>query len=168
MQRKSRILKPHFRQNRRGFAMIMAIFFMILMATLMTAMLASSVETANRTVNNYLLEQGQLLAKSAVEVAILRVSGTDRTLPAGCLTHLDLEYPESGSKLFDIDVDISYFGFGGVAGNCYNLLPNVAEVNVITEADSVGTMQIDIYVASHPDLNLEEPIRFHRRTIQKL
>ena len=167
MQRKSRILKSYFQQSRSGFAMIMAIFFMIIMATLMTAMLASSTETANRTVNNYLLEQGQLLAKSAVEVAILRVSGRDRTA-AGCLTHIDLEYPESGSKLFDIDVDISYFGFGGIVGNCHNLLPNVAEVNIIATPESIGTMQIDIYVQSHNDLNLTEPIKFHRRTLQKL
>ena len=62
MQRKSRFLK-----EREGFAMIMAIFFMVIMATLLLFMLGSSAETAERTTKTYVNEQAQLLAKSATE-----------------------------------------------------------------------------------------------------
>ena len=171
MQRKSSILNSSFRQKRSGFAMIMAIFFMIVMATLMMSMLESTTETANRTTNDYLQEQAQLLAKSAVEVAILRVSGRDRVAD-GCLTTFPLKYPATGPTLFDITVDISYFGFRsiGTLDSCTNLLPHgVNGAGVIQTAESNGTMMIDVYVQNNATgLQLSEPISYHRRTLQKL
>jgi len=166
MQRKSRILK-----HRSGFAMIMAIFFMIVIATLLTYMLASTAGTAERTTKVYLNEQGQLLAKSAVEYALLRVSGVDRSGPDGvlgtgddtCLRNLFIQYPTTGaSAIFDITVRISYHGLNipGCTGN--------GTVNNLATAESVGTMLIDVYVVDNPSLNLDEPISYHRRTIQKL
>ena len=56
-----------YEQRRSGFAMIMAIFFMIVIATLLTYMLATTTETAKRTTNTYVNEQAQLLAKSATK-----------------------------------------------------------------------------------------------------
>jgi len=166
MQRKSSILNSRFRQKRSGFAMIMAIFFMIVMATLMVSMLESTTETANRTTNDYLQEQAQLLAKSAVEVAILRVSGRDR-VASGCLKTFDLKYPATGATLFDITVDISYFGFASVSTNCNNKLPVAA--GTIQTPESNGTMMIDVYVQNNATgLDLSEPISYHRRTLQKL
>lgn len=143
--------------------MIMAIFFMIIIATLLSYMLSSTTETAKRTTDTYINEQGQLLAKSAVEYAILQVSGHDRT--SGCLTSLNSVYPDNTNPIFDLNVSISYFGFAG----CNNILP--ASVNSIASSESNGTMMIDVYVSSTTGtngLNLSEPIRYHRRTLQKL
>ena len=151
--------------KRNGFAMIMAIFFMIVIATLLTYMLSTSTETAKRTTNTYVNEQAQLLAKSAVEYAILRVAGQNRTA-SGCITTFSTQYPDSTSPIFDIRVDISYFGFGAVTGGCRNYLP--VAVDTIQTAESNGTMMIDVYVSDNAGLGLSEPIRYHRRTLQKL
>ena len=162
MQRKSGILK-----GRRAFAMIMAIFFMILIATLLTYMLASSSETAKRTTNDYLNEQAQLLAKSAVEYTILRVSGVDRTLPAGCLRSFNSTYPAAGATaLFDINITIEYFGFGNACAPAF--AAGGVPIGTIQTAESNGTMMIDVYVTDNVNLQLTEPIRYHRRTLQKL
>ena len=156
-----------YQSSRNAFAMIMAIFFMIVIATLLSYMLSSTTETAKRTVNTYVNEQAQLLAKSAVEYTILRVSGHDRSV--NCLTNFNAEYygevtPLPAHPLFDINVTISYFGFGT---GCTNLLPNIA--GTIQTAESNGTMMIDVYVRSNKDgLDLSEPISYHRRTLQKL
>ena len=165
MQRKSRILN-----RRSGFAMIMAIFFMIVIATLLSYMLASSAGTSEKTTKVYLNEQAQLLAKSAVEYALLRASGFNRDpdgVPGsgdeGCLTNLFIQYPTAGATaIFDITVTISYHGLGiaGCTGN--------GTVNNIATAESVGTMLIDVYVKDNANLHLEEPVRYHRRTLQKL
>lgn len=156
MQRKTGILNYRRNPTRSGFAMIMAIFFMIIMATLMLYMLGATTETAQRTTNDYLQEQAQLIAKSATEYAILKVSGHDRA--TGCLNSFTATYP---SAELDVTVDISYFGFGAIAG-CDNIVSN------IQTPESNGTMLIDVYVQSNSSLNLDEPIRFHRRTLQKL
>jgi len=154
MQRKSRILK-----TRNGFAMIMAIFFMVLITTLLTYMLAATSETAERTTNVYLNEQAQLLAKSAVEYALLRVSGFDRTGGA-CLQNITMTYPEIANPMFDINIDINYHGFAGCTGH--------GTVAALVTAESTGTMLIDVYVKGNSNLNVNEPISYHRRTLQKL
>ncbi len=165
MQRKSNIL----RQQRGGFAMIMAIFFMVLMATMMLFMLNASAETTERTTTDYVNEQAQLLAKSTVEYALLRVSGFDRDtdndgVVDNCLTQLNLTYPQT-SPIFNITVNISYHGLG--AGAPANCTANGTQASINT-AESVGTMLIDVYVEDHPNLHLNEPVRYHRRTLQKL
>jgi len=155
MQRKSRILK-----GRNGFAMIMAIFFMIIIATLLLYMLGSTTETAQRTTNAYVNEQAQLLAKSATEYAVLRVSGVERNATS-CVNSFNAQYPNSTNPIFDINVTIAYIGFSSI-GACNNYIPT------ISTPESNGTMLIDVYVQDNPSLMLTEPIRYHRRTLQKL
>jgi type II secretory pathway component PulK len=152
-----------YQYKRSGFAMIMAIFFMIIIATLLTYMLSMTTETANRTTNTYVNEQAQLLAKSATEYAVLRVSGVTRS-NTNCVNSFNAQYPNSTAPIFDINVSIQYFGFGNFAA-CNNI------VNTISTSESNGTMLIDVYVTSTTGvggLNLNEPIRYHRRTLQKL
>jgi len=166
MQRKSRILK-----GRNGFAMIMAIFFMIIIATLLLYMLGSTTETAQRTTNTYVNEQAQLLAKSATEYAVLRVSGVDRdgdddvvgTADDKCdeISSFNAQYPNTTNPIFDINVTIAFIGFGNY-DDCNNY------INTISTPESNGTMLIDVYVQDNPSLMLTEPIRYHRRTLQKL
>lgn len=144
--------------------MIMAIFFMILIATLLSYMLSSTTETAKRTTNVYVNEQAQLLAKSAAEYAILRVSGFDRS-GGNCMNGFNAVYPDTTSPIFNITVTVQYVGFGPLAtagGDCDIYIPT------IQTPESNGTMLIDVYVSDNASLNLSEPIRYHRRTLQKL
>ena len=167
MQRKSSILK-----GRKAFAMIMAIFFMILIATLLTSMLAMSTETAKRTSNTYLNEQAQLLAKSATEYTILRVSGhyrngADKVVGGAddsCMNGYTASYPDATNPIFDIRVNVQYIGFlkHNDGGKCQSY------IDTIQTAESNGTMLIDVYVSDNVGLGLTEPIRYHRRTLQKL
>jgi type II secretory pathway pseudopilin PulG len=157
MQRKNHLLK------RRGFAMIMAIFFMIIISSLLLYMLASTSESVQRTTNDYLDEQAVLMAKSATEYAILAVSGYDRAANNGCINTINARYPNV-NPIFNITTTIQYVGFGntGFGANCNAYIPN------ITTEESNGTMLIDVFVQSTAALNLDEPIRYHRRTLQKL
>ena len=158
-----------YQQKRSGFAMIMAIFFMIVIATLLSYMLSSTTETAKRTTNLYVTEQAQLMAKSGVEYAILAVSGHDRNT-AGCINQINTHYPDTAPYLFDINISIQYFGFGSVpAGTGVTCNTLTATSGSISTAESNGTMMIDVYVQNNEaGLLLSEPIRYHRRTLQKL
>ena len=154
-----------YQQKRNGFAMIMAIFFMIVIATLLTYMLSTTTETAKRTTNTYVNEQAQLLAKSATEYAVLRVSGVNRAT-AGCLTSFNAHYPSNANPIFDINVTINYFGLTNACAPLFGA--GATATGTIQTPESNGTMLIDVYVSDNAGLLLSEPIRYHRRTLQKL
>jgi type II secretory pathway pseudopilin PulG len=160
MQRKNNILK------RSGFAMIMAIFVIIIIGTIMGLMISMGSQSAKRTTNAYLNEQAVLLAKSSAEYAMLAVSGHDRVANNGCINNINLTYPNTGAAaIFNINVNMSYIGFGDApfAAGCNHYIGR------INTPESNGTILMDVTVTSNDAaLNLSETIRYHRRTLQKL
>ncbi len=164
MQRKNHILKGH----RRGIAMIMAIMVIVVLATIMALMLQMTATTSKQTLNDYLHEQAILLTRSATEYALLRISGTNRAL--GCLTTLNTTYAPSGPALYDINMSWQYIGLSAGNGNneCTPAQSYILNANV-NDADSKGSIILDVIVTARADQNLTtEPIRYHRRTLQKL
>ena len=145
---------------RRGFSMITAIVFMILVATLGALAISLSNLSTKQTSDLYLREQAELLAQGATEYALLAISGHDFT--ANCLNTINSTYTQDGATiLFDISVTLYYLG-NGLPANCSTLTNDLN--NTVTN-DSNRTVIIDTFVT---DRNLStEPIRIHRRTIQK-
>ncbi len=129
---------------------------MVLVATLMMYSFSLSTKTVKQTGDIYMKEQGQLLAKSATEFALLAISGHNNS--ADCINQIDLQYPQ-GSPVYDINMTLRYIGNGFPAG-C-----NVLSNNIST-SESNGTVLIDT-VVSYTDPTTNEQVRFHRRTIQK-
>ncbi len=160
MQRKSHFLK----NNRRGIAMIMAIAAIVVLGTLMAMMLSMSADTDKRTLDNYLHEQAMLLTRSATEYALLEISGSNLCNPTSTpVTALNAVYPATGAtKMFDISITIRYIGL-----NCIgNGIANADYIANINTPPSTGAVLMDVIVT---DANLtSEPIRYHRRTLQKL
>ncbi|MBU0632020.1 hypothetical protein KKA17_05185 [bacterium] len=155
MQRKNSIL---ISSKRSGFAMIMAIIVIVVLTTIMALTLTLTSQTAKQTTDLYLREQAVLLAKSAAELALLKISGQDRAV-LGCLGSFTAVYPSNGpDKMFDINVTMKYIGLGCGGGLDY--------VSSISTPESNGTVLMDITVT---DNNIAtEPIRYFRRTLQKL
>ena len=136
--------------------MITAIVFMILVATLGALALSLSTSTVKQTSDLYLREQAELLLQSSAEYTLLAISGHDFT--SECLNNIHINYP-AANKLFDIDISINYLGSNLPAG-CQRFTTNDIDTN-----ESNLTVILDITVT---DNNLStEPIRLHRRTIQK-
>jgi len=136
--------------------MITAIVFMILVATLGALALSLSTSTVKQTSDLYLREQAELLLQSSAEYTLLAISGHDFT--SECLNNIHINYPAT-NKLFDIDISINYLGSNLPAG-CQRFTTNDIDTN-----ESNLTVILDIVVT---DNNLStEPIRLHRRTIQK-
>jgi len=142
---------------RSGFALLSAIFLMLLIGILMALSFSLSSQTTKQTGQLYLQEQGQLLAKSATEFALLAISGHDNT--ADCVEQINLRYPQ-GAPMYDINMTLYYIG-SGLPCNANHLLAN----DILTD-ESNGTVMIDTFV-SYRDPETNETIRFHRRTLQK-
>ncbi len=141
---------------RPAFTLISAIFLMVLIAVLMALSFSLSSQTTKQTGDLYLQEQGQLLAKSATEFALLAISGHENNV--SCIEQINLQYPQ-GAPMFDINMTLYYFG-NGLPATCNTLSDS------ITTPESNGTVMIDTFVSyTNPENN--ETVRFHRRTIQK-
>ncbi|HZF69814.1 type II secretion system protein [Sulfuricurvum sp.] len=166
MQRKNYILK-----KRPGFAMIMAIFMMVLIAGMMAAAISMSSTTTNRTQDDYLHEQAQLIARSATEYAVLAISGHEVNVNQGCINTINMVYPTAANPMFNIRVDMQYILFyDNAAGvrTAYNCNPITGTGGVAQTNESNGTVLMDVTVTSNNGLNIPEPIRYERRTLQKL
>ncbi len=137
---------------RKGFGIITAIIIMMTVATLMSLMIGLSSATTKETSDIYLKQQAELLLKSSTEFALMAVSGHNNNTDC-------VETVKINSGNFVSNVDIWYLG-RGLPASCGHILNN----NVATD-DSNLTVIVDVTVE---DTGLAtEPIRLHRRTIQK-
>ena len=143
--------------------MLTALIFIVLIATLGALALSLSTATVKQTSDLYLREQAELLVQSATEYALLAISGHTINTTNGCLNTINATYPTDGAdKLFDINISLYYMG-NGLPEGCQTLTRNL---NNITTTDSNITVVIDTIVSTADGISTE-PIRLHRRTIQK-
>lgn len=147
---------------RGGFSLIGAIVFLIFIALIGVLSLQTSSQSAKQSTSLYLKTQGELLARSGVEFAILSILAHDIKARDNCINSIRLTYPKSADKaLFDIRIDIQYMG-NGMPTSCHM----VDGADSVKTVDSNITTLIDVYVQTHEGVSTE-PIRFHRRTMQK-
>ena len=147
MQRKNNFLA---KANRKGFAMIMAIIVVIVIGGLMAFSLSLVSQTGKRTTDLYLYEQAILYSKSAAELALLDIaqSGPCTTIPSYII-----------GSIYTVDVDLRYVYKGSNCGG----VPN--DYFTITTDEQNGSVLMDITVTTNVGT---EPIRYFRRSIQKL
>ncbi|MFH0708710.1 MAG: type II secretion system protein [Pseudomonadota bacterium] len=149
-----------------GFAMILAIFIVVLIALGGVILLGNTSIGAKSIGDNYLKAQAELLAMSATEFAVMRAQDFD-TLGANCLNQLNITVQDAtGSAMFDANVTISYSFKGAkpVNGQC-----NTLDENATKPVGGGAMMLIDTVVTTTPGTNLStEPIRVFKRTWQKL
>lgn len=143
--------------KRRGFAMIMAIFIVVLIAMGGALLMRESAQASKSVGDNYLRAQAQLLAKSATEYAIMRIQDFN-TSGGDCLNQLDITVNDAnGNAMFDTNISMLY-SFRGPAptgGTCNFLAENTGKettvlIDVTVEDRNVGT----------------EPVRVHERSWQ--
>jgi type II secretory pathway pseudopilin PulG len=141
---------------RSGFGLITAIIIMVLTATIGTMILSVASMTSKKAMDDHLRLQAELLAKSATEFALLRISGYSRS-GGNCLQNVDISaYP------YDINVTIWYMFSTDPGAGCTNKLSVTAEPN------ANGTAIIDTVVTLDSASGMvTEPITVHRRTLQK-
>ncbi|ADR32989.1 hypothetical protein Sulku_0322 [Sulfuricurvum kujiense DSM 16994] len=147
--------------KRSGFAMILAIVIVVLVALGGVLLLRSSATGSKSVGDNYLKVQAELLADSATEFAVMRAQGFDHT-GGNCLNNLNITVQDaSGISAYDVNVSLAYsfrnpvvVGFNDA---CTRLADNTGKDTMIL---------LDVTVTDH---NLStEPIRVHKRTWQKL
>ena len=169
---------------RKGFALVAAIFFIIIVAT--TAITALSIASMTaRDVNNIRgREQELLLAQSATELAVLAMQKhqylttelKEKGTAATTLNQITLEYPSNdpAQKMFDITVTFGYFdnqlgadadhtvAYSNFGQGSSERLANGSVGRILSHAALV-----DVIVESNTAVMGTPKVRYHRRTIQK-
>jgi len=152
MQRKNNILKTNPRKNRSGFAMIMAIIVIVIITTIMALSISLTTQTTKRTTDLYLYEQVALHAKSVAELAMLSIAKN------GCQNSYTTDF---GGSIYTADVTMRYV-YNATVGTCTDYFN-------VTTPEQNGSVLMDVTVSVKADQNITtEPIRYFRRTIQKL
>ncbi|ABS51568.1 hypothetical protein [Campylobacter hominis] len=143
---------------KKGFSLIAAIFFIILISTIALTSLSIATMSAREAPNILLNQQAELLARSATEYAIMNIQQNDYN--KGCpdsVKEINLNYP-SKSPIFNVKVQIYYLN---------SALPcdkNVISHTTLTDNDKFASI-IDVHVASVGNIG-SAPIKFSRRTLQ--
>lgn len=145
--------------KRSGFAMILAIFVVVMVALGGVMLLGNAATGAKSTGDNYLRAQAELLAMSATEFGVMRAQGFNTNSNANCLDQLNIAVNDAtGAPAFDVSVSYSYSFSGAQNSSCSRILAQT------TGKDTMILM--DVTVEDH---NLStEPIRVHKRSWQKL
>lgn len=150
---------------KKGFSLITAIIFIVLVATIGAVAISLSSTSSKQTSDLYLKAQAELLAYGATEYAILAIHAHD--ISAGnCVNQINATYPNANDPLFDINITIGYFGRKLPATTTNNINDCNVLNNSVQNPDSNLTVMIDTFVQSHNGV-ATEPIRFHKRTLQR-
>jgi len=163
MQRKNSILK---RAHRSGIAMIMAIAVIVILATIMALAISLTSQTTKRTTDVYLYEQSALLAHSAAEYALLRIS---QSPPC---SNLNTTFTQDG--LYNITINLRYVYYDDPTTPLINEAQALCTANggtlytTVTTPEQNGSVLMDVTVDVNDTTVATEPIRYFKRTIQKL
>lgn len=141
---------------KRGFGLITAIIFVVLIATVAMMSLSLSTQTAKQTSDIFLREQAELLAYGAAEYAILSMQYTD--YDSSCLSEIKSTYPDEKDPLFEITTKIYYFG------NPSNCASSRISSDILPEKLAhMGFIDVAIETNSR---FVPEKIRIHRNLLQ--
>lgn len=155
---------------RKAFSMVMAIFVILILATVAMVVLNMTSSTVQNTTMQYRQEQAALYAKSYTELAIMAVTDYDRTANVRCVETINSNIPNLASyndgSGYQAVVNIYYIG---------NNLPctparvlNGATVIPTVVAGAAPYVIIDTDISYMDTSTSQNPITYHRRTLQKI
>ena len=146
------VSRNNFKGKRSGFAMIMAMGVIILVATIMLLSLNTTALTSKRTVDLYFYEQAELHAKSAIEYSLYQIATNGCQSTPYVVSNLD--------GIYDINITTRFIGTS--ASGCTDYITTLAT------PEQNGSVLMDVTVSIPANITGSEPIRYFRRTVQKL
>jgi len=161
MQRKNSLLKRSISKkalHRDAMAMVMAISVLVIIGTILALSLSLTNKTVKKSNDLYLYEQAAILSHSAAEYVMLKIS---KVAPCS-LDKLNFSY----NNMYDINATMQYISVAGSSCET-NAQADGTNLASTTYPDSNGTVILDISITSQANV-APEPIRYFRRTIQKL
>lgn len=117
---------------KKGFSLILAIIFILLVASIGALSIAISSSSAKTSVNLFIHEQAKLLADGASEYALMKVQQND--FATTCVDEIEINYPNADDPTFRANISITYIGDKDTIKNCANKI----------ESEKIGLQSIII------------------------
>lgn len=102
---------------KKGFSLILAIIFILLVASIGALSMSISSSSAKTSVNLFIHEQAKLLADGAAEYAIMKVQ--QNNFAATCVDEIEINYPNDTTP-FIANISITYIGDRETIQHCTN------------------------------------------------
>ena len=145
---------------RKGFGLITAIIILVVVSSLMAMMISLSATSVKSTTDIYLKEQAELLLRSASEYALLAISAHNNSVD--CIQQINIAYPVAvPNHTHEANITIRYLGNGLPA------LCNPIDNTLVTPESNLTIIMDTVVSVNQAYTQISEPIRLHRRTIQK-
>lgn len=103
---------------KKGFSLILAIIFILLVASIGALSMAISSSSAKTSINLFIHEQAKLLADGAAEYAIMKVQ--QNNFAATCVDEIEINYPDGQNPTFRANISITYIGDKETIKHCNN------------------------------------------------
>ena len=103
---------------KKGFSLILAIIFILLVASIGALSMSISSSSAKTSVNLFIHEQAKLLADGAAEYAIMKVQ--QNNFATTCVDEIEIKYPNEDSPTFKANISITYIGDKDTIEKCAN------------------------------------------------
>lgn len=147
-------------RSRGGFGLWQAIALILIVGGIMSVAMRYAKIGATHTVDSYTKEQAELFMRSAMEIALLQISGHDRS--GGCLDRVRL-LSKDGKFIADINI------------TRYYLLKNSTDLALcgplgypIESEESHGMVMMEVVVTTNPaNPKVMHPVRVTKRSIQR-
>lgn len=123
---------------KKAFSMILAIIFIVAVASIGALSISLSNTGAKTSVNLFFKEQAKLLAQGASEYAILKVQQND--FATTCKDEIEVRYPNFDNPTFVATVKLTYIGANpdtGILKHCTNKISSTS--NLPLEAVIINT-----------------------------
>lgn len=162
---------------RPAFSMILAIIFIVVIATLGMLSLQLSAQSAKQTEHVFLREQADLLAMNAAELAVLTMQqnpyvGTNQ---GNWIRNIEICYPvacipQNNQWLLKATVQINYMAFRNLNGvtpalnNANNHAANIKAKKADVTNDNIAMLNITV---ENNRALIQDRIRIFRSTIQR-
>ena len=154
---------------RKAFSMVMAIFVILILATVAMVVLNMTASTVKNTTMQYRQEQAALYAKSYTELAIMTVTDYNRAANVRCVETINSNIPNLASyndgSGYQTTVNIYYIG-NGLPCTPARVLNGANIPSVV--AGAAPYVIIDTDVRYMDTSTSASPITYHRRTLQKI
>lgn len=147
----------------KGFTLVMAIIFLVIVATLGIMALDFGNRSVKQSTDVFLKEQAELLATSAQEFAVMSMQMHDYT--KNCLNKITIFYPSKSNYILRADVKLRYFD---ASLKCENTLPGgfvFADVGGLRHP-SKYTAVIEVTVSGQQSAGTDH-IKYFSKTVQK-
>jgi hypothetical protein len=135
--------------------MIMAIAVIVVVATLLALALSLTTLTTKSSIDLYLYEQSNLLARSAGEYAKLKIGMLNT--PANRCGYIGENFVEN--TYYNITINVTYI---------YNTAVSACGTIDLTQTDDFGAARIDVTVEVNDPTITSEPIRIFKRKLVEL